>query len=382
MKLGVNTLFYIPGQVGGSETYLKATLRALVREFPGLSMVLFTNCENHGELTGMFARTAGVESVRLNFRATNRFARIIREQVELPRRARGAGVDVLWSPGYTAPLWAPCPQVATVLDMQYKRYPEDLTRLAWLMTAILVPLAVRRSRRVLAISEFSKTEIVKYTGVSPEKVSVTPLAADEMPAPPMEAAAARERASALTGSTAPYLLVMSHTYPHKNVASAVAAFGRLQDRIPHRMVLVGRPRRGEAAVQAAVASLPEPARFRRLEWVAGEDVAVLRQAADVLVHPSLYEGFGLPVLEAMAAGLPVVTGRFGAIPEVGGDACVYVDSRSPEALAAGIAEVLGWDAAARSRQADKGRCHAARFTWRQTATATMRCLKGATRDAR
>ena len=381
MRIGVNTLFLIPGEVGGTETYLRQTLKAMAANAAGHALVLFTNSENDAVLKADLAAYPWVRSVCLNFRAGNRFSRIVREQVQLPLAVRRAGVDVLWSPGYTAPFCAPCPQVTTVPDMQYKTHPEDLTWLALLTTALLVPMAVRRSRRVLAISDFSRAEIVKYTGAHPGKIRVTPLAADELSGARMDAATAKERASPLIGSAAPYLLVMANTYPHKNAAAAVAAFGRLQSRIRHTLVLVGQPRRGEAAVLAAVAGLPDRTRFTRLDWVAREDLGLLCRGADVLVHPSLYEGFGLPVLEAMMAGIPVVTGLFGAIPEVGGDACVYVDSRSPEALAAGIAEVLAWDGATRSRRVAQARLHAAGFSWRRTAELTMAALVEAAQTA-
>jgi glycosyltransferase involved in cell wall biosynthesis len=114
-----------------------------------------------------------------------------------------------------------------------------------------------------------------------------------------------------------------------------------------------------------------------LEHVAREDVAALYTASDVFVFPSLYEGFGLPLLEAMVCGVPVVTGRFGSIPEVAGETCVYVDSQLPSSLASGIESVLAWDAAVRKERTEKAKCRAEGFTWELTARRTLEVLEAA-----
>ncbi len=379
MRIGVNTLFLIPGEVGGTETYLRETLKALVRGHPEHRIVLFTNTENDALLLADLA-AAGAGFVPLGFRAQNRYSRIIREQVQLPGAVRRAGVDVLWSPGYTAPYSAPCPQVTTIHDMQYKTHPDDLGWLARTTTDVLVQVAVRRSARVLAVSEFSKSEIVRHTGIPAERVRVTLEAADAGFARRVDAGRARADVAEAGGPEGPFLLVVSNTYPHKNIDLAVDAFGCLQDRIPHALVLVGRPRLGEPRVEAAIRRLADPTRVKRISYVKHGALASFYAAADVFVFPSLYEGFGLPVLEAMMAGVPVVTGRFGSIPEVGGDACVYADSRSAQALAAGIGDVLEWDAATRSARIQRGGLRAATFSWSRTATQTLAALEEAVQN--
>ena len=138
MRIGVNTLFYIPGEVGGSETYLRQTLRAMVEARPDVEIVLFTNIENDETLRKDMAGQKQVSFAKMNLRAMNRYARIIREQVELPGMVRKAGVDVLWSPGYTACLTTNCPQVVTIHDMQFRNHAEDMNWKEWLATAFLV----------------------------------------------------------------------------------------------------------------------------------------------------------------------------------------------------------------------------------------------------
>jgi len=364
LRLGVNALFYLPGEVGGSETYLRETLRALLRFPDRPDLVLFSNVENDGPLRGEFS---GAEVVETGIAAANRFARILAEQIHLPRLAKRARVDALWSPGYTAPAACVCPQVVSILDMQYKRFPQDVSWLAARTMDVLYPAAARRSRAIVAISEFAKSEIVHFLGVPPEKVAVTLLAAD--PAfgvpdgpPPREV------------EGAPYLLCVAHTYPHKNVARLVRAFNRIAAEIPHRLVLVGKARLGEAEVAAALEESPS-GRVVRFPGVPWHGLIALYQHADWFVFPSLYEGFGLPVLEAMCAGTPVLTTREASIPEIGGDAVRYADGRDEAVLAAALREAIALPRAERDRLVEAAKRRAAGFTWAASAEKLWYVLK-------
>ncbi len=376
MKIGVNALFLIPGEVGGSETYLMETLSALVREHRDQSFVLFSNDENESFLRERFGGESQVQIVPIRCRATNRYQRILVEQLVLPRRAAGH-VEVLWSPGYTMPLWPAVPAVTSVLDLQYRTHPEDLTFQARLATAFLVGRACRRSRMVLTLSRFSQGEIERYTGVPQERIRVTPLAADASFGVPLPDAELTRRIEALTGHSAPYLLCVANTHPHKNIHTAVEAFGRLQHRIAHDLILVGKARRGEPRLQAALRALYGPHRFIRLGPVARRDLIGLYQGAAAFVFPSRYEGFGLPVLEAMTAGVPVVTTQCGAIPEVAGEHAWYADPASSADLADRILEVLEQSPTERRRRIEAASRHAAGFSWSRTAAETLAAIRQA-----
>ena len=366
LRLGVNTLFYLPGEVGGSETYLLETLRVLARKPGGPDLVLFSNAENDRKLRAEFP---DAEVVETGFAATSRFVRILAEQIQLPWLVKRARVDVLWSPGYTAPALCSCPQVVTILDMQYKRFPADVSWLAARAMDVLYPAAARRCAAVVAISEFAKAEIVRFTGVPPGKITVTLLAADaafSVPAgPPPEAVRG-----------APFLLCVAHTYPHKNVARLVRAFNRLAAEIPHRLVLVGKARLGEAEVLEALKESP-PGRVVRIPGVKWRELIALYQAADWFVFPSLYEGFGLPVLEAMCAGTPVLTTREASIPEIGADAVRYADGRDEAALAAALRAAVFLPREERTRLVAAARARAAAFTWEASAERLEHVLKSA-----
>ncbi len=377
MRVGVNALFLIPGEVGGSETYLVETLRALAVTQPDLDLLVFTNLENDAFLCEHLDEFANVDFHLVPLRARNRIARIWCEQTELPRLARAAGVQVLWSPGYVAPLHAPCPQVASILDLQYLSHPADLSWPAWLVTHLLVTQTAQRCAHLLTLSEFSQREIVRETGVAPEKVTPTLLAAaPEFFAAPVPETMAALRSDVL-GFEGPFILCIANTYPHKNVHRLIEAFGLLAGDIPHRLVLVGRPRRGEKRVQAALARLPDATRVLRLERTSREDLVALYQSATVFVFPSLYEGFGLPVLEAMAAGVPVVAQRCASVPEVGGETIAYCEHDDASELAARIRETLALTPAVRAVRMAAARERAATFSWTRTAAAVAEVLRAA-----
>ena len=363
--LGVNTLFFIPGKVGGTETYLIETLRAML-PLAQARVTLFTNIENDGPLRACFGDDPRVRFEQLAFRAENRCQRILREQVQLPARVRRAGCDVLWSPGYTACLFARCPQAVTIHDMQYRRFPRDLSPLGWLTTHVLVTAAAWRCRTILTVSAFSRCEIVRLLPVSPDRVQVT-----------LEAAAAAFADTPDDGAPdgrPPYLLCVANSYPHKNLPSLVRAFDAVADSIPHRLVLVGRPGRGERELTRAIATARHRDRLERRSGLAAAELAGLFRHAALFVLPSRYEGFGLPVIEAMRAGVPVVAANCASLPEVGKEGPLYYDPDEPRGLERALLQALAWAPGERAERVAIGRRRAATFTWERTARLTLDAL--------
>ena len=377
MHIGVNTLFFIRGEVGGSETYLRQTVSCMAKLFPDIRMTLFTNRENDSVLKKDLSCFSHVEFRLLNFRATNRFVRIIREQVELPKRARQSRIDVLWSPGYTSPFFCHCPQVTSILDMQYKTHPDDLSFLARIVTDILIRVSVKRSAGIITISEFSKKEIVKYTLAPPDKIHAILLAAAPEFAVTDTDITHEDNAVCsfpMLGQR-PYILSVANTYPHKNMHTLIDAFGKIMGNIAHNLVIIGLPRLGEEKVKKAIDGLSDPSRVIRLSRLSRGDLAMLYNRADIFVFPSLYEGFGLPILEAMISGIPVVTTKRGAIPEVGGNYAVYADPPDAQTIAARIMEIVRWDPEQRADWVQRAKIHTLDFTWEKTAEEVMKVLE-------
>lgn len=376
MRIGINALFLIPGKVGGSETYLRHVLGELVKldePRPRHELVLFCNRESRGT----FAETARTEvsEVRCRVNAAIRSRRILYEQFVLPKLVKQRAVDVLWSPGYTAPLRLACPSVVSTLDMQYVHYPQDFSRAARAATRYLVPRAARKAAAVLTLSEHAKGEIVRYARVPAEKVHAVALAADEtaggdIPDAEQHAVLKHFRLDE------PYILTVANAWPHKNVPALVRAHARLPESCARPLVIVGLGGHGLAQVKAAIKASPYRKRIVVTGWVREHALWTLYRRAAVFAFPSLYEGFGLPVLEAMAAGVPVVSSNATSLPEVYGDAALEFDPTDEAAMADAIRRVLEDQALARDL-VERGRRNLARFSWRKTAEQTLAVIEGA-----
>jgi glycosyltransferase involved in cell wall biosynthesis len=232
---------------------------------------------------------------------------------------------------------------------------------------LLVPLAARRSARIIAISEATKSDVVSFLGVDPARIDVTHLApgVGDTPDPPERESVLRERHDL---GDAPIVLSVSAHRPHKNLERLIDAFAALER--PAVLVAPGYRTPWESELAAHVRARGIESRVRLLGWLGDAELEGFYDAAACLAFPSLAEGFGLPVLEAMARGLPVACSNTTSLPEVAGEAAVYFDPLDVEAMANAIDRLLT-DPALRHRLADVGRAQAAKFTWEKTAEGTI-----------
>ena len=275
------------------------------------------------------------------------------EQVSLPRALRRRGPALVHSPDSFLPLRRPCPGVVTVHDCAFAAMPEDLRGLTGWKYRTFVPRAVRSADRVICPSHFTARDVCERFGADPSRVRVVP----EAPA------LARGDAPAPSG---PYLLAVGDLRPKKNLRRLVEAFRRLREcGAPHRLVLAGADVGEGAGLLAAAGEAP----VELAGFVSDARLDALLRGADLVVMPSLYEGFGLAAVEAMARGRPVALARAGALPEVGGDAAAYFDPLRAEDMAETIGALLQ-DDERRLELAEAGRRRAAKLSWAATAAAT------------
>jgi glycosyltransferase involved in cell wall biosynthesis len=294
--------------------------------------------------------------------------RIAWEHAALPVAARRDRLDLFHGPMAVLPRFLPCPSVVTIHDLAFLRWPEQVPARRYRYLAPAVRRAAARAARIIAVSESTKADVVELLRVDPARVSVTHLGVDGRfrPPSPEERAAHRERQHL----TRPYVLAVGNLEPRKNLPTLLRAFARLSPEVPHDLVLVGAEGWLTGDLYAALDELRLGGRVRMTGFVGDDDLPIWYGAADLFVYPSRYEGFGLPVVEAMACGAPVVTANVSSLPEVAGDAALLVDPTDDASVADGMRRVLtDGDLAGALRR--RGSLRAAAFTWEKTAERTV-----------
>jgi glycosyltransferase involved in cell wall biosynthesis len=277
-------------------------------------------------------------------------------------------VDLVHSLASTAPFWGPFKRVVTVHDLIYARFPDAHSGLRDRGMRVLVPLGVRRSQRVIADSQSTRADLIELLGTPPQRIDVAPLGLGtvQRDAPLAEAPT---RARFELGQRR-VLLSLSAKRPHKNLSALIGALARIPAERRPLLVLPGYPTWHEAELRARAQALGVAEDVRFEGWVSAGELEGLWALADAFVFPSLYEGFGLPVLEAMARGVPVACAEASSLPEVAGDAALLFDPLAEDEIAAAIERLLGDPALAEELRA-KGLQRARRFTWAQTARLTL-----------
>jgi glycosyltransferase involved in cell wall biosynthesis len=294
--------------------------------------------------------------------------RIAWEHAALPLATRRDRLDVFHGTMNVLPRLLPCPSVVTVHDLAFLRWPEQVPARRYRYLSAGVRAATRRAARIIAVSESTKSDLVELLSVDPAMVRVTPLGVDARFRPQ----GAEERTAFLNrhGIVRPFLLAVGNLEPRKNLPALLRAFSRLAPEVPHDLVLVGAEGWLTGEIHATLNTLRLSERVRMTGFVDDAELPLWYAAADLFAFPSLYEGFGLPVVEAMVCGTPVVTSNVSSLPEVVGDAAVLVDPRDDESIADGIRRILSnTDLAHRLRL--RGQARAATFTWEQTAAQTV-----------
>ena len=340
LRVGINLLALVPGDVGGAEEYLCRLLDAVAPGLPlGLDITLYVSSgfpDAHPELAAIYRTHVARGSGR------SRPRRILTESTWLARRTRVARLDVVHHGGGRLPAIRGAPAVLHLHDLQYLAMPLNFStiKLAYLRWA--VPRSVRRARLVLTPTEFVRSTVVHELGVAPQQVAVVPQPlASPVPAPEP---ADRQEARAAYAVPGPFVLYPAVTWPHKNHVTAVRALAGLQRDHPGLvLVLTGAPGAAEDEIMAEAERCGVAPYVRRTGRIPRRHLDALLAEAEALVFPSRYEGFGVPVLEAMRAGCPVVASDCTSLPEVVGSAGLLVDPDDDDAWVDAVRRVLDDD---------------------------------------
>jgi glycosyltransferase involved in cell wall biosynthesis len=374
--VALNAVFLESG-MGGLETYVRRLVPELRALRPDVRLTLFVNEEGSRSLRD----EAWASEVEL---ATHpllgrRYTRALSETTLLGSLAAARGVDVLHSVAMTGPLWTRRAHVTTVGDLIWVRYrsPEELrTRIAW---KLLVPRVAARANRVLTFSDASAADIAQTFGVPRSKIDVVPPGSGADPPPePTPPSDLRHR---LRLGDGPVVLTVSAKKPHKNLIRLVQAMQIVRERVPQSTLVVpGKPTRHEEELrrQAEAAGVKDAVRFPA--YVSAADLEGLYGLADCFVFPSLQEGFGLPVLEAMRRDLPVACSSTSSLPEVAGPAARYFDPLSVVEIASAVVDLLE-NRALSEQLAQLGHKQQQLFTWRKAGEGTFASYERAYAEA-
>jgi glycosyltransferase involved in cell wall biosynthesis len=291
----------------------------------------------------------------------------IGEQVRIPWRLRREGIALVHEPHYVLPPLTPCRSVVTIHDCIHLMFPQYLpSRLAHVYARASMWTATRQASRILTVSEASRRDILRFFAIPADKVQVIYNAIDErFLTPPDEATTERVRQRYQLDH--PFVLYVGNIRPHKNIERTIDAFGRARADGPDglKLVIIGDEVSKYPSLRQMVHRHKLDKHVRFLGFQPQETLASFYRLAGAFVFPSLYEGFGLPPLEAMACGTPVITSNVSSLPEVAGDAALLVDPYDVEALAKAMVRIFT-DRPLRETLVGRGLARARQFSWAES----------------
>jgi glycosyltransferase involved in cell wall biosynthesis len=358
-KIGINLLWMVPGKVGGSETYLTRLLSGLVErstEFDYTIFALPQFAAAYPELAKSF------KSAYAPVRGRMKALRVAGETTWLASECRRRKIDVVHHAGGTMPVVRVGRPVLTIHDLQYLYYPEYFTRAKLNFLKAMVPRSAESARVVLTPSEYTRRTVIERLSIDPSIVIVVPHGIS-----PRDPVGSSDEVRERHGLKNPYFIYPAITYPHKNHLVLVEAFARLLKVHPDvDLVLTGAKGSMEARLAAEVKELGISEHVRRLGYVPADDLDSLYREASGLAFASRFEGFGAPVLEAMARGCPVIASDATALPEVVQDAGMLISPDNPEEWFQAMCHLLE-DAEAAKKYGKLGIERAREFTWDRSA---------------
>ena len=372
MRIGINALYLIPGGVGGTEIYLRSLLEAMARIAPANEYFLFVNRESAAE---SWITASDFHPVVCAVSARNRPRRILWEQFIFPWLLRRYKIDVVFNPGFTMPLLSRSPSVTVFHDLQHRRHPEHFHWFDLPFWNLLLFASARRSRALIAVSEATAHDLDHYYPGVAAKTAVVPHGVDTEFFRIAERRATRGAQRDREKSSADkFLLTVSTLHPHKNIGRLLEAFRIFHAGHPrHRLVIAGLKGRAATALAAECRNLGLGPFVTFTGWIPRPDLYKLFEDADAFVAPSRFEGFGMPIVEALAAGIPSACSAIAPLSDIAGPAAVQFDPESVPAIASAMA-LIADDVEFRNSASIEGPRQARLFDWEHSAELTLRQL--------
>ncbi|MGH2906445.1 MAG: glycosyltransferase family 4 protein [Solirubrobacterales bacterium] len=371
-RIGLNLLYLVPGAVGGTEIYARELIPRLAAARPDIEWIVYAGREAGPTLVAENWPT-NVRVKTLPVKCVNKPLRIAFEYTLLPLIAARDGVKLLHSLGQTSPLFSRGARVVTIHDLIYHHYPETFPGPAQKGLELIVPASVKRAHRVSADSQATKDDLTAVYGIDPSHTDVVYLGFGYT-APAEYPDEATLRAQFELGER-PVVLCVAAALAHKNVPRLFEAFAAMADDSP-ALVVVGHAGLEQDNLKALAERLGIGGRVHFTGWIESEELEGLYRMADCFAYPTLIEGFGLPVLEAMQRGTPVVCSNTTSVPELAGDAALLVDPLDVAAIAAAIERALT-DKKLVAQLIERGYERVKLFTWEKCADDTLACYAAA-----
>ncbi len=374
MRIGINALYLRPGKVGGTETYLLNLLHELSALDTRNDYFLFMNqkcLDTFEHLPPAWKKIVCELSPRW------KPFRVFWEQWKLPRLAQDYSIELLHSPSYVSPIPGDYAKIVTLFDMHYHYYPETFSLAKRIYWNRYIPQSAKQVDMILTLSDCSKKDIHKILKIPENKIRVTPAAVAE----DYLMTRTQNEISEFLKSKAiqqPYILSIATFNRHKNLNGLIRCFSKLKESYscPHKLVLAGVRGNYYSQILNEIQKSNYKKDIQILDYLPIKDLPLLYQGADLFVLLSYFEGFGLPILEAMAGGTPVLCSNRTSLPEVAGDAAILVDPDDESSIVNSLIDLLE-KPELRKSLSDKGKEQVKKFSWKKMAELTLSAYQDA-----
>ncbi len=355
MKIAVNTRFLLKGKLEGIGMYTHEIFKRVAQLLPEHQFYFLFD----RKWDEAFITSENIIPIKVNPQARHPFLWYWWFEHSIPKILKQNNIDLFISPDGFGSLSTEVPQLITIHDLGFEHYPQHVPYLVNKFYTHYSPLYCRKAATILAVSEFTKQDIIKQYGIRPSKIEVIYNGVD-IDTPKLEKVEPkRER---------PYFIFVGAVHPRKNVLGLLKAFERFKAKYPgeQQLIIIGRKAWMNSALEEFYSAMEFKAEVVWIEKIERKDLLQLLKHAIALVYPSLFEGFGIPIIESMGLGVPVISSSVSALPEIAGNSALMIDPNNPDDICDAMQTILT-DNVLRNQLVENGKKRAAQFSWEVSA---------------